>query len=44
MLFIGGPSIRIPPLPGYIDDPVAGGIATHGRFEGDVSRNWTEKV
>lgn len=31
---IGGPSPLVPPLPGKIDGPVAGGIATHGRFEG----------
>jgi len=36
-LSIGGPSPHVPPLPGQIDGPVAGGIATHGRFEGDVS-------
>lgn len=36
-LSIGGPSPRIPALPGGIDGKVAGGIATHGRFEGDVS-------
>lgn len=37
MLSIGGPSSLAPPLPGCIDGNVAGGIATHGRFEGDVS-------
>lgn len=37
LLSIGGPSPNVPPLPGKIDGPVAGGIATHGRFEGDVS-------
>jgi len=37
LLSIGGPTKGVPPLPGNIDGPVAGGIATHGRFEGDVS-------
>jgi len=37
LLSIGGPTSGVPPLPGKIDGPVAGGIATHGRFEGDVS-------
>ncbi|KAF7351023.1 Cloroperoxidase [Mycena sanguinolenta] len=34
---IGGVSPLIPPLPGEIDGPVTGGIAKHGRFEGDAS-------
>jgi len=37
LLSIGGPVPEIPALPGKIDGPVAGGLATHGRFEGDVS-------
>jgi hypothetical protein len=37
MVSIGHPSDKVPPLPGCIDGPVAGGLATHGRFEGDVS-------
>jgi len=28
-------------LPGKIDGPVAGGIATHGRFEGKVASLFT---
>jgi hypothetical protein len=35
-LSIGGVSDKIPPLPGKIDGPVAGGIAKHGRFEGMI--------
>ncbi|KAK7057640.1 Cloroperoxidase [Favolaschia claudopus] len=34
---IGGVSPLLPPLPGKIDGPVTGGIAKHGRFEGDAS-------
>ncbi|KAJ6592660.1 Chloroperoxidase [Mycena capillaripes] len=34
---IGGVSPLIPPLPGKIDGPTVGGIAKHGRFEGDAS-------
>jgi len=34
---IGRPSGNVPPLPGCIDGPQALGLATHGRFEGDVS-------
>ncbi|KAJ7772047.1 Chloroperoxidase [Mycena maculata] len=34
---IGGVSPLVPPLPGLIDGPVTGGIAKHGRFEGDAS-------
>jgi len=37
MLSIGHNAQDIPPPPGKIDGPVAGGIAMHGRFEGDVS-------
>jgi hypothetical protein len=37
MLSIGHPGDEIPPVPGCFDGPVAGGLATHGRFEGDVS-------
>jgi len=36
-LSIGGASPLVPPLPGKIDGPVTGGIAKHGRFEGDAS-------
>ncbi|KAJ7747761.1 Chloroperoxidase [Mycena metata] len=36
-LSIGGVSALVPPLPGQIDGPVTGGIAKHGRFEGDAS-------
>ncbi|KAJ7188772.1 Chloroperoxidase [Mycena filopes] len=36
-LSIGGASDLVPPLPGKIDGPVTGGIAKHGRFEGDAS-------
>ena len=36
-LSIGFPDSRVPPLPGCIDGPIPGGLATHGRFEGDVS-------
>jgi hypothetical protein len=42
MLSIGFPSDEVPPLPGCIDGPVAGGLATHGRFEGDVSSSRTD--
>ncbi|KAJ7592839.1 Chloroperoxidase [Mycena floridula] len=34
---IGGVSPLVPPLPGQIDGPETGGIAKHGRFEGDAS-------
>ncbi|KAJ7029903.1 Chloroperoxidase [Mycena alexandri] len=34
---IGGVSPLVPPLPGKIDGPEVGGIAKHGRFEGDAS-------
>ncbi|KAJ7647750.1 Chloroperoxidase [Roridomyces roridus] len=34
---IGGVSPLVPPLPGNIDGPETGGIAKHGRFEGDAS-------
>ncbi|KAJ7204098.1 Chloroperoxidase [Mycena pura] len=34
---IGGVSPLVPPLPGKIDGPETGGIAKHGRFEGDAS-------
>src|ERR1700753_1267626 len=37
MLSIGFNSTKVPPLPGCIDGFVAGGLAKHGRFEGDVS-------
>jgi Peroxidase, family 2 len=37
MLSIGFSSDEVPPLPGCIDGPVAGGLALHGRFEGYVS-------
>ncbi|KAJ7655390.1 Chloroperoxidase [Mycena rosella] len=36
-LSIGGVSSLVPPLPGQIDGPETGGIAKHGRFEGDAS-------
>lgn len=36
-LSIGGVSPLVPPLPGKIDGPETGGIAKHGRFEGDAS-------
>ncbi|KZS95533.1 Cloroperoxidase [Sistotremastrum niveocremeum HHB9708] len=37
-LSIGGETPLVPPLPGQIDGPGSpGGIAKHGRFEGDVS-------
>ena len=36
-LSIGGVSPLVPPLPGKIDGPETGGIAKHGRFEGDYS-------
>ena len=42
MLSIGHPSIDVPPLPGCIDGPEAGGLAKHGRFEGDVSTSRTD--
>ncbi|KAF7333727.1 Cloroperoxidase [Mycena venus] len=34
---IGGESPLVPPSPGNIDGPTTGGIAKHGRFEGDAS-------
>ena len=34
---IGLQTDQVPPLPGNIDGPKALGLATHGRFEGDVS-------
>ncbi|KAJ6497535.1 hypothetical protein C8R45DRAFT_130331 [Mycena sanguinolenta] len=34
---IGGVSPLVPPYPGEIDGPETGGIAKHGRFEGDAS-------
>ncbi|KAF8060637.1 Chloroperoxidase [Lyophyllum atratum] len=34
---IGLESSSVPPLPGQIDGPAARGMASHGRFEGDVS-------
>jgi len=37
LLSIGLPTPLVPPLPGNIDGPQALGLATHGRFEGDVS-------
>jgi len=37
MISIGHSAKEIPAPPGKIDGPVAGGIAMHGRFEGDVS-------
>lgn len=37
MISIGHESPEIPAPPGQLDGPVAGGIAKHGRFEGDVS-------
>ncbi|KAJ7650727.1 Chloroperoxidase [Roridomyces roridus] len=36
-LSIGGVSPLVPPYPGEIDGPETGGIAKHGRFEGDAS-------
>lgn len=39
LLSIGHPSADVPPLPGCIDGPEAGGLAKHGRFEGDVSNS-----
>jgi len=39
MLSIGHPSVEVPPLPGCIDGSEAGGLAKHGRFEGDVSNS-----
>ncbi|KAJ7876105.1 hypothetical protein B0H14DRAFT_3859273 [Mycena olivaceomarginata] len=36
-LSIGGESPLVPPFPGGIDGPSVGGIAKHGRFEGDAS-------
>jgi len=44
LLSIGGPTKFVPPLPGKIDGPVTGGIATHGRFEGDVSMTRQDAV
>jgi len=37
MLSIGLPAPDIPPVPGQLDGPIAGGIGTHGRFEGEIS-------
>ncbi|KZS94788.1 Cloroperoxidase [Sistotremastrum niveocremeum HHB9708] len=37
LVSLGGESDLVPPLPGKIDGPTAGGLAKHGRFEGDVS-------
>ncbi|KZT41685.1 Cloroperoxidase [Sistotremastrum suecicum HHB10207 ss-3] len=37
LVSIGGVSDQVPPLPGKIDGPTAGGLSKHGRFEGDVS-------
>jgi len=37
LLSIGLPTPLVPPLPGNLDGPQALGLATHGRFEGDVS-------
>ncbi|KAJ7728097.1 Chloroperoxidase [Mycena metata] len=37
LVSIGGVSPLVPPLPGQIDGVVTGGIAKHGRFEGDAS-------
>lgn len=42
MLSIGFESDKVPPLPGCIDGNSAGGIARHGRFEGDVSSSRTD--
>ena len=45
MLSIGHSAESIPPPPGKLDGPVAGGIAMHGRFEGQstlVSFNSTD--
>lgn len=36
-LSIGLSSPLVPPLPGCLDGPEAGGLGKHGRFEGDVS-------
>jgi len=36
-LSIGYPDERIPPYPDCIDGPISGGLANHGRFEGDIS-------
>jgi len=37
LLSIGLPTPLVPPLPDNLDGPQALGLATHGRFEGDVS-------
>ncbi|KAJ6491761.1 hypothetical protein C8R47DRAFT_1070751 [Mycena vitilis] len=37
-LSIGGVSPLVPSLPGKIDGPVTGGIAKHGRFEGEEQK------
>jgi hypothetical protein len=42
MLSIGFESSKVPPLPGCIDGTSAGGLAKHGRFEGDVSSSRTD--
>ncbi|KAH8825938.1 Chloroperoxidase [Flagelloscypha sp. PMI_526] len=36
-LSIGGPTEKVPPLPGNIDGNYTRGLSAHGRFEGDVS-------
>jgi len=36
-LSIGGSTPAVPPLPGKIDGDETGGLAKHGRMEGDVS-------
>ena len=38
-LSIGLADPSVPPLPGCIDGPEAGGLGKHGRFEGDVSNS-----
>jgi hypothetical protein len=43
MLSIGFESDKVPPLPGCIDGTTAGGLALHGRFEGDVSTSRTDR-
>lgn len=42
MLSIGSSSHSVPPLPGCIDGHEAGGLAKHGRFEGDCSTSRTD--
>lgn len=37
MLSIGDADELVPPLPGCIDGPIAGGLSKAGRIEGDVS-------